>query len=80
MERHLDKSTHLRIGIGAKKMEMDVDLILHVIHISGRRMIAQRMDGLSRADHSEGVMQEKPIDNFIPLLLGAQEREAGLRP
>jgi hypothetical protein len=27
-------------------------LLLHVIHVSGRRMIAQGRDGLSRADHT----------------------------
>ena len=57
-----------------------MDLILRVIHISGKRMIAQGTDGLSRADLSEGVMQGKPIENFIPLHLDALEREAGLRP
>ncbi len=32
-------------------------LILHVIHVSGKRMIAQGTDGLSCGDHTEGVMQ-----------------------
>jgi hypothetical protein len=40
-----------------RKLEMARDLILHVIHVSGRRMIAQGTDGLSCADHSEGVMK-----------------------
>ena len=36
---------------------MTTDLILHVVHVSGRRMIQQGTDGLSRADHSSGVMK-----------------------
>ena len=61
-----------------KRLEVESDLILHVIHVSGKRMIAQGTDGLSRADHLEGVMQGKPIENFIPLHLNAFEREKGL--
>ena len=58
-----------------KKLEMDYDLILHVIHVSGKRMIAQGTDGISRGDHSTGVMRGKPMASFIPLHLSAFERE-----
>ena len=57
-----------------KQLELREDLILHVIHISGRRMIWQGTDGLSRADHSQGVMRGKPIEDFVPLHLNALER------
>jgi hypothetical protein len=40
-----------------KRLELDCDVILHVIHISGKRMIAQGTDGLSQADHLQGVTQ-----------------------
>jgi hypothetical protein len=40
-----------------KQLELCHDIILHVIHISGKRMKAQGTEGLSRADHSQGVMQ-----------------------
>ncbi len=30
-----------------KKLEVEHDIILHVIHVSGKRMIAQGTDGLS---------------------------------
>ena len=62
-----------------KQMELRHDIILHVIHISGKRMIAQGADGLSRADHSQGVMQGKPIRDFVPLHLDPLTREAGLK-
>lgn len=68
-----------KLVLELKQLEMESDIILHVIHVSGKRMIAQGTDGLSRADHSEGVMQGKPIANFVPLHLDALEREPGLR-
>lgn len=63
-----------------KRLEVDTDMILHVIHVSGRRMIAQGTDGLSRADHSQGVMQGIPIQVFVPLHLNPLDREPGLEP
>jgi hypothetical protein len=63
-----------------RKLEMDHDMIVHVVHVSGRRMIKQGSDGLSRADHSEGVMQGKPMVDYTPLHLDPLEREAKLRP
>lgn len=42
-------------------------------------MIAQGTDGLSRADHSQGVMQGKPIEDFIPLHLDPFDPESTLR-
>ena len=38
------------------KMELGGELIIHFIWISGKRMIAQGTDGVSRADLSSGVM------------------------
>lgn len=62
-----------------KRLEMDHDIILHVIHVSGKRMIAQGTDGLSRADHTQGVMQGRPIEDFIPLHLDPFAREPTLK-
>jgi hypothetical protein len=50
-------------------------VFLHVVHVSGRCMIAQGTDGLSHADHSEGVMQGKDMRKFIPLHLLLTQRE-----
>jgi hypothetical protein len=54
-----------------RKLAMSSGLILHVIHVSGKRMIAQGTDGLSRGDHTEGVMQGRSMTEFIPLHLSA---------
>ena len=54
-------------------------MILHVIHVSGRRMIAQGTDGLSRGDHTTGVMQGMDIRTFIPLHQDPFERSPPLR-
>ena len=56
-----------------RMLEHNVGMILHVIHVSGRRMIAQGTDGLSRGDYSSGVMSGRDICDFIPLHLSALE-------
>jgi hypothetical protein len=58
-----------------KELEMEYDLHLHIVHVSGKRMIAEGTDGLSRADHGEGVMLGRDIRCFIPLHLNPIERE-----
>jgi hypothetical protein len=62
-----------------KISKMEQGFILHVVHVSGRRMIAQGTDGLLRADHSEGVMQGKPMEDFIPLHLSPTQREPAVK-
>jgi hypothetical protein len=59
-------------------IEMENDLILHVIHVSGKRMIRQGSDGLSRADHSQGVMTGASMESFIPLHQSALEQDTRL--
>jgi hypothetical protein len=61
-----------------RKLEMDASLILHVVHVSGTRMIAEGGDGGSRGDLTQGVMSGKPILDYIPLHLSALEREPTL--
>jgi hypothetical protein len=61
-----------------RKLEMDASLILHVIHVSGTRMIAEGGDGGSRGDLTQGVMAGRPILDYIPLHLSALEREPNL--
>jgi hypothetical protein len=62
-----------------KELELDLGLMLHVIHVSGRRMIAQGTDGLSRADYSRGVMQGRAMTAYVPLHLSPLERKPDLR-
>jgi hypothetical protein len=66
--------TLFELVLRLKKLELEHELILHVVHVSGRRMIAQGTDGLSRADHSEGVMKGKNMLCYIPLHLGPTAR------
>jgi hypothetical protein len=62
-----------------KKLEMNYNLILHVlIHVAGRRMIDQGSDGLSRADHTRGVVTGRDIRHWVHLNRGAVERSIGL--
>ena len=62
-----------------KELEFTHDFILHVIHVSGKRMIKQGTDGLSRGDHSEGVMTGQPMITFVPLHLSALTRSSCLK-
>jgi hypothetical protein len=59
---------------------MQYDLILHVVHVSGRRIISQGTDGLSRAVHSEGVMKgTQGMEKFMPLHLDPLVRSPTLK-
>ena len=57
---------------------MASDLILYVIHISGRRMIECGMDGLSRGMTDEGVMKGAPMIYFLMMYRSAIEHSDGL--
>jgi hypothetical protein len=61
-----------------RKLEMIHGIILHVIHVSRKRMISQWTDGLSRAHHSTGVMQGRDIRKWVPLNRNAFAREPKL--
>jgi hypothetical protein len=50
-----------------RELERDYRLHLHVCHVSGKRMILQGTDGLSRGDYSEGVMRGENFLKFIPI-------------
>lgn len=61
-----------------KNLEMQGDFTLQVVHVSGKRMIAQGTDGISRGDKSEGVLRGMRMTSFIPLHLGVIERRPGM--
>ncbi len=63
-----------------RKLEMRAGMILHIIHVSGKRMIATGVDGLSREDHSSGEMQGESRVTFVPVHKSALERSPALRP
>ena len=62
-----------------RKVVMKGDLILHVIHIAGTRMIKMGIDGLSRGDNHEGVAAGKNMVEFMDLHLSAFERSPRLK-
>eukprot|EP00956_Cyclotella_meneghiniana_P022038 scaffold40988_cov46-Cyclotella_meneghiniana.AAC.2 len=62
------------------KLTVDHSLILHLIHVSGTRMIAQGTDGCSRGVLMEGVMAGKDMLSFIDLHKTAVERSPDLLP
>jgi hypothetical protein len=57
------------------QFEQEHSLIFHVVHVAGKRMIAQGTDGISRADHSQGVIQGLGMFPFLPLHESPLKRE-----
>jgi hypothetical protein len=49
-----------------RKLEMDRNMIIHVVHVAGKRMIDQGTDGLSRADHTTGAITGRDIHHWVP--------------
>jgi hypothetical protein len=60
-----------------RKMEFDSGLRLVISHVSGKRMIAQGTDGVSRGNLKEGVAGGDEMLSFVPLHLSALERHLG---
>jgi hypothetical protein len=63
-----------------KLMEMLFSTRIHIIHVAGKRMIAQGTDGLSRGVLTDGVMIGQEMTSFVPLHLSAISRSASLLP
>jgi hypothetical protein len=61
-----------------RKLELHAGWKIHVIHISGTRMISQGTDGLSQGDMRTGVMGGADMLTFIPLALTAVEQQPEL--
>ncbi len=59
------------------KAVWDGGFILHVLHISGKRMKATGVDGLSRGDLTEGMLAGADPFSFLPFSEGANERSRG---
>jgi len=71
------KKLHALI-IRLRKLEMKYGLLIHLIHISGKRMIAQGTDGCSRGFLMEGVMAGDNMLDFVDLAKSAVERSPSL--
>ncbi len=63
----------LDIVFQVHKAQRDGAFMLHVIHISRKRMKASGVDGLSRGDLTEGMMAGKEPLLFIPFNRGAYD-------
>jgi hypothetical protein len=54
-----------------RTLEMTYGMTIHVIHVSGKRMIAQETDGCSRGSLMDGVITGKNMFTFVDLALNA---------
>ena len=60
------------------KVEMEHGFVLFLVHVAGKRMIAQGTDGLSRGLLLEGVLSGKDMLSYIDLAKTALERQPAL--
>ena len=68
-------SPHLHVLVrDIKMLQMKFCFVVHVTHGSGKRMIAQGTDGVSRGSLQPRTLLHKPIREFAPLHLSALER------
>ncbi len=73
------KSRHLHaLVLALPSLEMMHGMVIHVIHVSGKRMTAQGTDGYSRGSLMEGVMAGQDMLSFINLAHTAIERHPPL--
>ena len=57
-----------------RKVQLQNNATILVSHVSGKRMIAQGTDGISRGEMNEGIGQGQKMLSFIPLHLSALDR------
>jgi len=73
------KSRHLHaLVLSLRTMEMMYGMTIHVIHISGKRMIAEGTDGCSHGSLMEGVMAGADMLTFVNLSQGGIKRHPPL--
>jgi len=70
--------TLFELVVRLKKLEINFGLRLHIIHVSGSRMIEQGTDGISRGNMMEGVLSGRKMLSFVPIHLSAIERSKNL--
>jgi len=57
------------------KIHMHGEVVLHLVHVAGRQMISQGMDGLSRGDPAECLGGSEELLNHVPQHLNVSERQ-----
>ncbi len=61
-----------------RQLEMHSNLLLHVTHVTGSRMINQGTDGLSRGLFAGGILMDQNMLSYIPLHQAALDRSTTL--
>jgi len=64
--------------LSLRSLELEFDMTIHLVHISGKRMIAQGTDGCSRGSLMEGVMAGEDMLTFVDFGRSAVERHPPL--
>ena len=62
------------------KIKLKFFFILHIVHASEKRMIASRVDALSRGDTTNGIIKGNSLLTYFPFDLGADQRSRALVP
>jgi hypothetical protein len=58
-----------------QQLHLHGSIMIHFVHVAGKRMMAQGTDGLSRGVMNEGILAGKDFLSFVPLHLSAIERQ-----
>ena len=61
-----------------RRVELEHEIVLFVVHVAGKRMIAQGTDGLSRGLLLEGVLSGQDMLSYVDLAKTAIERQPSL--
>ena len=68
----MSKAKHLfALVVKLRKAARKFEVFIHVVHVSGERMIASGMDGWSRGDYDAGISLGFDLRLFIPLGVSA---------
>ena len=63
-----------------RQLEMGHKCKIYIFHVSGKRMIKQGSDGLSRGNFTEGSMKGTSVLDYVPFNRSALERSPTLKP
>ena len=70
--------TLFELIVRLKQIELHNSVKIHLIHVAGKRMIAQGTDGISRGNIMEGVLAGHSMMSFIPIGKSAIDRSPKL--
>ena len=76
----LSSETLFDLILRLRTLELEGDIILHMIYVSGKRIIASGVDALSRGDTTVGIMRGNYLMSYFPFHLGADQWSAKLVP